>query len=146
MPAPCWPNRFEMFETEWIGKVSGGDGSQVPIERMPAADGPSPRSPSPRVLVVDDDDAIRSMLAEALGFEGYEVECARDGQEALGYIRRAPPQAIVLDLMMPVMDGGRSCRDAATKPCAQVCRSWSFRRPTTCGTLPLSSALEEPVW
>jgi CheY-like chemotaxis protein len=61
--------------------------------------------PSLRVLVVDDEEAIRTAVAEALEFEGYAVESATNGAEALALVRQAPPAAIVLDLMMPVMDG-----------------------------------------
>ena len=70
--------------------------------------GPVPRSPQtkrPRVLVVDDDPVIRSTVAELLIDEGYEVEQAGDGAEALQLMRGSMPNAIVLDLMMPVLDG-----------------------------------------
>jgi CheY-like chemotaxis protein len=58
-----------------------------------------------RILVVDDDVVIRSMVAEALEFEGYEVSRASDGSEALRITDRWRPDVIVLDLMMPGMDG-----------------------------------------
>ncbi|MBV9173586.1 MAG: response regulator, partial [Chloroflexi bacterium] len=58
-----------------------------------------------RVLVVDDEPVIREVVAEALEFEGYAVETATNGAEALAKVRAHAPQAIVLDLMMPVMDG-----------------------------------------
>jgi CheY-like chemotaxis protein len=67
-----------------------------------------------RVLVVDDDDTIRATVAEALEFEGYAVESATNGAEALDLVRRKQPSAIVLDLMMPVMDGWeflKRCRE-----------------------------------
>lgn len=58
------------------------------------------------ILVVDDDADIREILAEILESEGYPVAQARNGQEALDYLRQAdPPCLILLDLMMPVMDG-----------------------------------------
>ena len=57
------------------------------------------------VLVVDDDPAIRELLSMALEAEGYRVVCARNGREALDKVRRDPPDAILLDLMMPTMDG-----------------------------------------
>ena len=61
------------------------------------------------------------------------VECARDGQEALGSVREAPPGAIVLDLMMPVMDGWtflERCRDeslCAGLPIVVVSASYNLR-------------------
>jgi CheY-like chemotaxis protein len=59
----------------------------------------------PRILVVDDDALIRRTVAELLLDEGYAVDQARDGAEALGLMRDLAPNAIVLDLMMPVLDG-----------------------------------------
>jgi two-component system response regulator MprA len=57
------------------------------------------------VLVVDDDDTIRGAVAEALELEGYAVATATNGAEALEQVRAGRPDAVVLDLMMPVMDG-----------------------------------------
>ena len=59
----------------------------------------------PTVLVVDDDDVIRDVLAEALSDEGYDVVACEDGAEALDRTRRCRPDLIVLDLMMPRLDG-----------------------------------------
>ena len=59
----------------------------------------------PCVLVVDDDTAIRTLLADALDGEGYEVVTAINGADALAKLATLQPDAIVLDLMMPVMDG-----------------------------------------
>jgi CheY-like chemotaxis protein len=59
-----------------------------------------------RVLVVDDDYAIRSLVADALELEGYQVSTAVNGAAALDQLRAgACPDAVVIDLMMPVMDG-----------------------------------------
>ena len=60
---------------------------------------------SSRVLVVDDDAVIRETLAIAFGDEGYSVRCAEDGRVALDTLAAWRPDVIVLDLMMPVMDG-----------------------------------------
>jgi CheY-like chemotaxis protein len=57
------------------------------------------------VLVVDDDPAIRGLVADALRVEGYAVDLAAHGREALEAMRARIPATIVLDLMMPVMDG-----------------------------------------
>ena len=62
-------------------------------------------SATKRVLVVEDDDGIRHAVAEGLELEGYEVLTATNGAEALERVRAGRPDAVVLDLMMPVMDG-----------------------------------------
>jgi len=63
-----------------------------------------------RILVVDDERAVREALERALRLEGYEVELAADGQEALLAIARHGVDAVVLDVLMPVMDGLEACR------------------------------------
>jgi two-component system response regulator MprA len=63
-----------------------------------------------RLLVADDDRAIRQSLGRALGLEGYEVTLVADGAEALEAIRTDPPAAVVLDVMMPNVDGLTVCR------------------------------------
>jgi two-component system chemotaxis response regulator CheY len=57
------------------------------------------------VLVVDDDTAIRMLVADALDAEGYDVVTAIHGADALVKLATVQPDAIVLDLMMPVMTG-----------------------------------------
>lgn len=63
-----------------------------------------------RILVVDDDPAIRTSLSRALALEGYIVETARDGNEALSKSKSFDPSVLVLDLMMPNVDGLSVCR------------------------------------
>ena len=63
-----------------------------------------------RILVVDDDRAVRESLRRSLSFNGYSVELAQDGQEALDSITRDRPDAVVLDVMMPRLDGLEVCR------------------------------------
>ena len=58
-----------------------------------------------RVLVVDDEPAVGRVVADLLGDEGYEVRWATNGEEALRVLDDWLPDVIVLDLMMPVMDG-----------------------------------------
>jgi two-component system response regulator MprA len=63
-----------------------------------------------RILVVDDEQAVREALDRALRLEGYEVDLAGDGSEALAMIAKRPPDAVVLDLMMPQINGLEVCR------------------------------------
>jgi CheY-like chemotaxis protein len=63
-------------------------------------------SPSPgRVLVVDDDPDALDLVLAMIGDRGYEIQTATNGREALDEIARAKPDAIILDLMLPEMDG-----------------------------------------
>ena len=63
-----------------------------------------------RVLVIEDDDAVRSALRRALLLEGYEILLAPDGQEGLLQAGTAVPDAIILDLGLPDIDGMEVCR------------------------------------
>jgi DNA-binding response OmpR family regulator len=58
-----------------------------------------------KVLLVDDDDGLRDLYEEALADEGYEVLTAKNGKEALQKLERKKPDLIVLDIVMPKMDG-----------------------------------------
>ncbi|MEV6231098.1 response regulator transcription factor [Saccharopolyspora shandongensis] len=58
-----------------------------------------------RILVVDDDRAVRESLRRSLQFNGYQVELAADGQQALDFLAGNRPDAMVLDVMMPRLDG-----------------------------------------
>jgi two-component system response regulator MprA len=63
-----------------------------------------------RILVVDDEAAVRDSLSRTLRFEGYEVSVAEDGLAALDQIARHEPDAVILDVMMPRLDGLETCR------------------------------------
>jgi two-component system response regulator MprA len=63
-----------------------------------------------RILVVDDDRAVRESLRRSLQFNGYQVDLATDGQQALDAVKSARPDAMVLDVMMPRLDGLEVCR------------------------------------
>jgi two-component system response regulator MprA len=63
-----------------------------------------------RILVVDDDRAVRDSLRRSLAFNGYQVELANDGQAALDAVLTQRPDAMVLDMMMPRLDGLEVCR------------------------------------
>lgn len=60
---------------------------------------------SPRILVIDDDPGVRSLLERGLSFEGYLVQTAADGEAGLSAARDHPPELVILDVMLPGMDG-----------------------------------------
>jgi DNA-binding response OmpR family regulator len=60
---------------------------------------------APRLLIVDDDPNLLVLLAEQLRSDGYEVQTARDGEEALRRMRTGWPDLLIVDMMMPRMDG-----------------------------------------
>ena len=62
------------------------------------------------ILVVDDDQAVRDSLRRALVLEGYEVDLAANGTEALRILSQRAPDAVILDLQMPDIDGLEVCR------------------------------------
>ena len=64
----------------------------------------------PRILVVDDDPKVLSLMDRGLAFEGYAVDVAPDGQTALAIARDRPPHLAILDVMLPGMDGIEICR------------------------------------
>ena len=63
-----------------------------------------------RILVVEDDAAVRDSLARTLRFEGHQVDTAGDGLQALDAVRAAEPDAMILDVSMPRLDGLETCR------------------------------------
>ncbi len=69
-----------------------------------------------KVLVVDDDPDVRSLYQLALSLEGLQVIEAESGQEALSKARAVDPDLIILDIMMPEMDGYEVCRRLRADP------------------------------
>jgi CheY-like chemotaxis protein len=69
-----------------------------------------------RVLIVDDDPAILSMLDELLRDESYETLLAADGQTAVTIARSERPDVILMDLMLPIMDGADAIRIIKNHP------------------------------
>jgi CheY-like chemotaxis protein len=61
--------------------------------------------PIARVLVVDDNDLQRDVVADVLESEGYQVQVAATGADALASVRATPPEVVVLDLLLPDTDG-----------------------------------------
>jgi two-component system, OmpR family, response regulator MprA len=81
------------------------------VRRVSSAQVEQPRS---RVLVVDDDRAVRESLRRSLEFNGYTVSLATDGAEALASIAGSLPDALVIDVMMPRLDGIETTRALRT--------------------------------
>ena len=78
---------------------------------------PGEMSPQPKyILVVDDDDGIRKLVGEILRLEGHRVEMAGDGLQALTLMAVTRPDLILLDLIMPVMDGWTFLQHCRTDP------------------------------
>jgi len=69
-----------------------------------------------RILVVDDEPDFCAIVQGNLEKEGYAVEVAYDGVEGLAKVRANPPDAIVLDVMMPEMDGYAVCKELKADP------------------------------
>jgi two-component system response regulator MprA len=65
---------------------------------------------TPRILVVDDEPSISGFIRRGLIFEGYAVETVAEGREALRLVRDQPPDLLLLDLMLPGIDGIEICR------------------------------------
>ena len=63
-----------------------------------------------KILVVDDEQAVRESLRRSLTFNGYDVVLAEDGASALDQIGKEQPDLVILDVMMPRMDGLEVCR------------------------------------
>jgi DNA-binding response OmpR family regulator len=68
------------------------------------------------ILVVDDEPNIVLSLEFLMGKEGYLVRTARDGEEALEAIRESPPDLVLLDVMMPRLDGFEVCQTIRANP------------------------------
>ena len=64
----------------------------------------------PHVLVVDDDSHVAAAVRRALIYDGYDVEVAHDGRDALEKALARPPDIVLLDLMLPDIDGLEVCR------------------------------------
>ena len=64
-----------------------------------------------KILIVDDEEKIRAVIREYAEFEGYEVYEAKDGMEAVSMCRQSDFDAVVLDVMMPMLDGFSVCKE-----------------------------------
>jgi two-component system response regulator MtrA len=75
---------------------------------------------TPRVLLVEDDPSIREVTALGLRAAGYDVETAGDGRQGLDRFRSAQPDAVLLDVMLPVIDGLSVCRQMRTESAVPI--------------------------
>ena len=72
--------------------------------------------PGKNILVVEDDRALAGVLEYNLSSEGFNVTCAMDGQDALNQARSKSPDLVLLDVMIPIMDGVQVCRQLRSEP------------------------------
>lgn len=68
------------------------------------------------ILIVDDEEPIRDLLAWLLGDEGHRVLVAAHGRQALDLLEQDPPDLVVSDVMMPILDGAELCRRIKRSP------------------------------
>ncbi len=103
---------------------------------------------SPTVLIVDDDPGIRKMLVEVLSLEGYPTETATNGQEAIEMLMRNSPRIVLLDLLMPVLDGrgvvAQLDSDPATRARHKIVLVSAFSTLETARDLVVDGALPKP--
>jgi CheY-like chemotaxis protein len=78
----------------WVSRMSSHASKGVTVKRK-----------SPSILIVDDEPSIRNILASILEDEGFRVSTAGNGREALDLAKQAPPDIVLTDLMMPIVDG-----------------------------------------
>ena len=80
----------------------------------------APGNPKATILVVDDEPAVLRILVMRLQLAGYRVICAEDGEEALEIFHREQPDLLVLDVMLPKMDGFAVCRRLRAESCVPI--------------------------
>src|SRR5439155_16061998 len=78
--------------------------------------------PKPKILIIEDEQSLIEILSYNLGHEGFEVLTASDGQDGLRRAQTAMPDLIVLDLMLPGIDGLQICRQLRSDPRTQGIR------------------------
>jgi CheY-like chemotaxis protein len=109
----------------------------------------SASSPTRRVLLVEDEPSIRHVLVEALRWEGYQVTPADNGLEALALLHGSLPHVIVLDLMLPVMDGfvfrAHPLRTARLVPIPVIVISARYRLNQAMPPLRAHACLSKPL-
>ena len=82
--------------------------------------GDLPSQPKATILVVDDEAAVRRVLVMRLQLSGYRVICAEDGEQALEIFHNESPDLVVLDVMLPNLDGFAVCRRLRAESCVPI--------------------------
>ena len=82
--------------------------------------GDLPIQPKATVLVVDDEAAVRRVLVMRLQLAGYTVICAEDGEQSLELFHKESPDLVVLDVMLPKLDGFAVCRRLRAESCVPI--------------------------
>lgn len=82
----------------------------------------SPNEQKSKILIADDEEAIRRLVLATLQYGSYEILVASDGEEALDIIRRESPDMLILDINMPKIDGIEVCRRSKADPRASKMR------------------------
>jgi two-component system alkaline phosphatase synthesis response regulator PhoP len=82
----------------------------------------------PKILVVDDELDILEIIRHALNKEGFEVHIAANGFQALEQTRKIKPDLILMDVMMPVMDGMEACRQLKEDDDTKYTHRFSYRQ------------------
>ncbi len=88
--------------------------------RSGAEESQAPDVPKATILVVDDEPAVRRVLVMRLQLAGYRVICAEDGEQALEVFHNESPDLVVLDVMLPKMDGFAVCRRLRAESCVPI--------------------------
>ena len=88
--------------------------------RRGAEEPQAPEAPKATILVVDDEPAVRRVLVMRLQLAGYRVICAEDGEQALEVFHSESPDLVVLDAMLPKMDGFAVCRRLRAESCVPI--------------------------
>ena len=85
-----------------------------------------------KIMVVDDDKNICELLRLYLEKEGYQVVIANDGKEAVELNEKEDPELILLDIMLPQLDGWQVCRESGNLRCRLLCLPPRARCLTRC--------------
>ena len=95
-------------------------GGPSQLQSIDGYENQAPATAKGTILVVDDEPAVLRILVMRLQLAGYRVICAEDGEEALEVFHREQPDLVVLDVMLPKMDGFAVCRRLRAESCVPI--------------------------